>query len=199
MALTPTTKLEAVNKLLQSIGETKVNSLASGLSDAEQAEITIDSISREVQTAGWSFNTELKYTLAAESGTGFVYLPSNTLRVDNWKYYPEKNYVQRGLRIYDSLNHTYAINQSVIVNLVVLLDFTDLPEAARRYITIRAARIFQDETVGSMELHGYKESDELQALVEMKDAEAETGDYNVFDNYAVARILNRNVSNKILG
>ena len=47
MALTATTKLEAVNTLLSSIGEAPVNSLTSGLVDAELAETILDSTSRK--------------------------------------------------------------------------------------------------------------------------------------------------------
>ena len=41
MALTATTKLEAINTMLSAIGESPVNSLTSGLVDAEQAEIEV--------------------------------------------------------------------------------------------------------------------------------------------------------------
>ena len=47
MALSTTTKLEAVNTLLGSIGESPVNSLNSGLVDAKTAENIIDAVSRE--------------------------------------------------------------------------------------------------------------------------------------------------------
>mgnify|MGYP001400660828 CR=1 FL=1 len=58
MALTATTKLEAVNLMLSTIGEAPVNSLTSGLVDAELAETILASVSKAVQSEGWNFNTE---------------------------------------------------------------------------------------------------------------------------------------------
>lgn len=80
--------------------------------------------------------------------------------------------------------------------MVIMLDFEQLPEAARRFITLKGARVFQDRAVGSAELHGFQERDELRALVELKDMEADTADYTIFDNYAVSRVFDRSISNK---
>jgi len=77
------------------------------------------------------------------------------------------------------------------MNTVVVLKFTDLPESARRYITIRSARIFQDRVVGSDLLHGFHQQDELRALVELKDADSLVNDHNIFDNYSVASVIDR--------
>ena len=50
MALVPTTKLEAINELLEAIGEAPVNSVTNtGLVEADQASKRIDKVSRQVQ------------------------------------------------------------------------------------------------------------------------------------------------------
>ncbi len=55
-----TSKLSAVNTLLAIIGEAPINSLNPPLTgDASLAERTLDEVSREVQGAGWSWNTML--------------------------------------------------------------------------------------------------------------------------------------------
>jgi len=92
---------------------------------------------------------------------------------------------------------TFIIGENVKVDMVLLLDFEELPEAARRFVTLKAARVFQDRAVGSAELHGFQEKDEMRAWVEMRDAEADTADYSIFDNYGVARVLDRSISHKI--
>jgi hypothetical protein len=191
--MTPTTKLEAVNIMLSSIGEAPVNSLASGLVDAEMAETILNATSREVQSRGWKFNYEQNYRLTP-TANGEILLPPNALKADPTKYDPNKDLIQRGGRMYDLKSHSYTIGSSVELDIVFFLDFELLPEAARHYITIRAARVFQDRVVGSDALHGFQERDEMFALVELKDAEADTGDYTIFDNYAVARVLDRNIN-----
>ena len=61
MALSGTTELEAVNTLLHTIGEAPVNSLTGTLPiDATLANNTLSEVSREVQSAGWHWNTFYK-------------------------------------------------------------------------------------------------------------------------------------------
>jgi hypothetical protein len=194
--MTPTTKLEAVNIMLSSIGDAPVNSLTSGLVDAEMAETILDATSRDVQSQGWHFNTEINFTLA-QIANGEVPIPSNCLKVDQIAGQSVRDLIQRGRKLYDRNNHTFIIGENVKVDMVLLLDFEELPEAARRFVTLKAARVFQDRAVGSAELHGFQEKDEMRAWVEMRDAEADTADYSIFDNYGVARVLDRSISHKI--
>jgi hypothetical protein len=193
--MTPTTKLEAINIMLSSIGESPVNSLTSGLVDAEMAETILNATSRDVQSQGWHFNTEPSYGIVPLA-SGELLLPANCLKVDQISSEREFDLVQRGSKLYDRKKHTFKIGRTVQVDMVIMLDFEQLPEAARRFITLKGARVFQDRAVGSAELHGFQERDELRALVELKDMEADTADYTIFDNYAVSRVFDRSISNK---
>lgn len=190
--MNPTSKLEAVNTMLSSIGESPVNSLASGLVDAELAESILDSTSRSVQNVGWHWNTEYNYKLSPLKD-GTVKLPLNALCVDqspNWGV-NEVDLVMRGTKIYDRKNHTFTISMTVEVDIVFALEFEEMPEAARHYTTIRAARTFQDRTVGSQELHGFQSKDEERAMIDLKSAEAEMADFNIFDSFAASRVMQR--------
>ena len=82
--------------------------------------------------------------------------------------------------------------------MTVLLEFNELPEVARRYITLKAARMFQDQTVGAQELHGYQINDEQFAYLALREAESESMDYNVFDNYDTYRVLDRTINNTVI-
>ena len=192
MALTTTTKLEAINTMLSAIGESPVNSLTSGLVDAEQAETILNSVNREVQSMGWSFNTDLKRQFVPDTNKQ-IQIPSNILRIDMAQDKTDKlELVQRGTKLYNRASSSFFMDDDitqVLMNAVVLLDFEDLPEAARRYITIRAARIFRDRVVSSNDLHIYQERDELMALVELKDSDNQVLDTTIFDNYSVVSVL----------
>lgn len=194
--MTPTTKLEAINIMLSSIGEAPVNSLTSGLVDAEMAETILNATSREIQSRGWKFNTERNFRILPTPQNEIV-LPLNTLRADLMKTSGDLDLIQRGNKMYNLKTHSFTVTTAVELEIVVFLDFEQLPEAARHYITIRAARIFQDRTVGSDQLHGFQEKDEVYAMVELKDTEGEIGDYTIFDNYAVTRVLDRTVGSPI--
>jgi hypothetical protein len=184
-----TTQLEAVNTLLATIGESPVNALNSGLVEASDAEQTLANVSREVQAKGWSFNTDLTFKLTPDA-SGELKLPSNCLHVDTTalRMGTESDLVQRGMRMYDRIKNTYAINTTIEVDMVMLLGFEELPEAVRRYITIRAARILQDRSLGSESLHSYNSNDEHAAWIALVQNEADVEDLNIFDNYSVREI-----------
>jgi len=185
-----TTKLDAVNTMLSAIGEAPVNSLSSGLVEAEIAETILNTVDREVQSMGWHFNTEYKKSFAQDTN-GEVPLGADILRADAHLDANSKNLVQRGLRMYDRKNHTFAINSAVLLDVVVQLDFEDLPEVAKRYVTLKATRIFQDRVVGSNTLHDFQERDEMMALMELREFDQASDDNNIFDNYDVFKVIDR--------
>lgn len=188
--MTPTTKLEAVNIMLSTIGESPVNSLSSGLVDAEMAETILNSVSRAVQSEGWNFNREFNMSVGATLD-GEIVVPNNTLRADATLAPNSNDLVQRGSKMYDKRNHTFKINKDVKLDLVVQLEFETLPEVARRYIAIKSSRIFQDRVVGSDTLHGFGQQDEAQAYFELKEFESDSEDFNIMDNYSVYRVIDR--------
>jgi hypothetical protein len=185
-----TSKLDAVNTMLSSIGEAPVSSLSSGLIEAEIAESILNTIDREVQSMGWHFNTELNKSFA-QTPAGEILLPADILRADATLKANAPNLVQRGLKMYDRVNHTFIVGTNAALDVVVQLVFDDLPEVAKRYIVLRATRIFQDRVVGSNTLHDFQEKDEQQALVQLKDFDKAADDHNIFDNYDTFSIIDR--------
>tara|TARA_R110000772_G_scaffold89156_3_gene184924 strand:- start:8915 stop:9499 length:585 start_codon:yes stop_codon:yes gene_type:complete len=185
-----TSKLDAVNTMLSSIGEAPVSSLSSGLIEAEIAESILNTIDREVQSMGWHFNTELNKSFAQDT-LGQIILPADILRADATLKANAPNLVQRGLKMYDRVNHTFVISTDAALDVVVQLLFDDLPEVAKRYIVLRSTRVFQDRVVGSNTLHSFQEKDEQQALVQLKDFDKAADDHNIFDNYDTFSIIDR--------
>ena len=185
-----TSKLDAVNTMLSSIGEAPVSSLSSGLIEAEIAESILNTIDREVQSMGWHFNTELNKSFA-QTPAGEILLPADILRADATLKANAPNLVQRGLKMYDRVNHTFIVGTNAALDVIVQLVFDDLPEVAKRYIVLRATRIFQDRVVGSNTLHDFQEKDEQQALVQLKDFDKAADDHNIFDNYDTFSIIDR--------
>lgn len=190
--LVPSTELDAVNVMLTTIGEAPVSSLeVSGLADVAIAKQVLSEINRAVQAKGWHFNTEIDYPLTP-TVDGYLMPPSNTVKIDTTKQYGDKDLVLRGARLYDRKEHSYTFTDPVEVDLVVLLPFDEMPESARFYITIRAARVFQRRVLGSEAIETFTQDEEYMALSELMNADAETGDYNVLTgSYSVANILVR--------
>tara|TARA_R100001463_G_scaffold1188_5_gene5067 strand:+ start:364 stop:957 length:594 start_codon:yes stop_codon:yes gene_type:complete len=180
--------------MLTSIGESPVNTLGSGLQEAEIAEVVLDNVSRDVQSAGWHFNTEIRYTLN-RNVVNEINLPANVIKVDKSSLLRdyELDVVERGRKLYDRIGNTYTFSKDIEVNMVVLLSFDELPEVARRYITLRAARTYQQRIIGNDTLSKMLAMDEQQAFISLREAEAEVSDYNIFDNYDTYRALDRNI------
>jgi len=189
-----TTQLETVNIMLSSIGERPVSSLSSGLVDAEMAETILGNVDRDTQQMGWWFNRDIARKFEPDATSGEVEFPYNTLKADFVDRSTYKDFVLRGFKVYDAVNHTYDIGakySEVYVDLIIQLDFDDLPEVAKRYVGLKASRIFQDRTVGDTELHGFQQSDEFVALSELKDAEGENGEHNIFQTYGTFSVIDR--------
>ena len=196
--LTPTSKLDAVNSILLGIGEAPVNTLGSGLQEAEIAEVTLNNINREVQSIGWHFNTEIRYTLD-KTESGIINLPANCLKVDVTAVLRDYNtdVVERSRKLYDRVKNTFVFTTDIETDIVVLLDFEDIPESARRFITLRAARKYQENILGSSTLSKLQADEEQIALFALREAEGEIGDYTIFDQYDTYRHIDRKINTSI--
>lgn len=194
MALTLTTELDAINIMLGTIGESPINSLdaATGVVDAVTARSILAEVAVQVQEEGWHFNTDYEFVLTPSVGTGEIFVAPNTIEVDVSAYTSDHDVAIRGNRLYDRKNKTYSFATSIKADLTILLEFNELPQAARHYITVRAARVFQQRVVGSDTLGSFSEADEARALRAMRRYEAKTGDYNILtSNYSVMRVIDR--------
>lgn len=187
------TELEAVNLMLSAIGESPINDLdADPTSDAAIAVSLLRDTSREVQERGWHFNSESEFPLAPDE-SGFVFLPLNVARVDISPRYrfDFPDIVQRGLQLYDRSNRTLVFTKELKVDLVLYLDWESLPPAAKRYISLRAARIFAARVLGDQNTVGYSAMDEMEAKALLMSAETDTADYSILDKWEVGRSLRR--------
>jgi len=76
------TKLDAVNLMLASIGQSPVNTLSGTLpKDVNKAVVALDSALREVLTQGWSFNSDKEYEMTPD-GTFRIAVPAASLQID---------------------------------------------------------------------------------------------------------------------
>jgi hypothetical protein len=181
MALTPTTELDAVNTMLSTIGESPINSLegAAGVVDAVIAKQVLREISVQVQEEGWHFNTEKNFTLTPDALDGSITVPGNCIQCDATGSAEVPDVVVRGQRLYNKIDHTFTFEKPLKVDMVILLDFQELPQAARHYITIRAARVFQQRVIGSQTLGAFTEKDEVRARAAVVKLNTETADTNI--------------------
>ena len=189
MARARTSKLEAVNKALQMMGEAPVNSLQGLFGLGNLAETTIDSVSRKLQTEGWSFNTDYEADLARDSTTNEISVGTSTTRVYVDPYdYPDIDVVQRGSRLYDRKNNTYEFKQDLKADITIILDWEELPEHARVYIMTKTGRELQESMIGSKDLT------EINLLVEQEVRSQFLEEETMLSDHNILRGHNRRVN-----
>ena len=178
--LVPINELQAVNMLLSAIGEAAVSSLETATTvDVTQAKNLLSNINREVQQKGWHFNTEWDVILSLDSDSR-IPLGTSVLSI----YSPTKLTTIRGREgspfLYDLDKNTFtwgaSVNDAVTITL---LDFEDIPQTARQYITTKAARIFQEEIIGQVSAEAVNRQEEVEAYADLMDDEGERSGFNV--------------------
>lgn len=184
------TLLEAVNQCLDAIGETPVQSLSSGLADAEQAERIVLEVSKDVQSKGWHVNTDEAVTLTPDIN-GFITVPLNTLRVDTTGESKHIDVVKRGNRLYNRTDHTFVFERPLVVDLVIELDYADLPYDLAYFVAKRAARVYQERTQGSVSQDSLVMRAEQEARAKVEDADAEESDTNILRSSRSVRDIHR--------
>jgi hypothetical protein len=147
-----TTKLNAVNQMLSSIGEAPAVSLDTDNPEIAVAESTLDEVSRTVQSEGWNFNTEYEYPFIPDSN-GEISIPSNALSLADNKIKSLGKYqtVSRNGKLYDKLAHSSTFTTTIYCDVIWSFEFNDLPQPFKDYITTRASRLFASRVVGSEE------------------------------------------------
>lgn len=183
--LAPMTDLEAVNRMLGSLGQSPVNTLeVPGVGDVADAARHLNEALRDVETVGWAFNTDYGFTLTRDETTGFIIIPDGVLDIDVSD--SSVNAVERVLpttgqrALYDADNHTFVFTADVTADIIWGFPFNDLPQAARSYIATAAARRFQAQKVNSPILDRYDSEDEERAFLLLQRYERRSRDTNSF-------------------
>lgn len=190
---TPTqaqTKLDAVNLMLASIGQSPVNTLTGTLpKDVQKAVYALDNALREVLTQGWSFNTDTEYEMTPD-GTNRIAIPSNALSVDPTygdDYVPRyDSSAPAGMFLYDRTKRSFnEFATDVKADIIWAYEFEQIPQHARAYVALKAARKFQSGIMASAVLHQFTRDDESEAYATFRRIEKRQKNYNI-NKYSVA-------------
>jgi hypothetical protein len=205
------TKLEAVNSMLWSIGESPVQGLSSGLGDAEVAEAVLDRVSRDIQLMGWHCNTLKNYEISKNAGNQFP-LPEDTLKVDTVNPSSGRQlstprhsaFIDAVMRrsadktkwiLFDRDNNseTWTTEDTLTVDLVQFQDFANLTPALQAYVWTAAAHKFQKGAMGSRVLYEYSKEDVDAAMTQAVQEDTDNEDINLIrQNAHVRQIAYRN-------
>lgn len=213
--LAPTSELVAVNRLLSAVGEAPISDLTNSTRvDVALAAELLTQASIEAQAIGWKFNQEFGMEIAPSGTISWVDSdgkttqlnvfgpPSDLLRFSISSTTGQENLdlVIRPPRKFSGLPQVFydrALNRDglepdkfsvLYIDPTWMFPWATLPETARRYVTVRAARQFIEQRVGSRELSGFGDKDEAFALRALYEDQGDEDEYNFFDSADIARV-----------
>jgi len=184
------TELDAVNSILMSVGESPVNTLTVQSPEVAIAQKTLQQVCRETQAEGWSYNTETEYPIDLDTNNQCI-IPNNILQIDLNIYQHGKDYnvVRRSdngvMKVYDKKNHSFSFTNvtKLYFDIIWMLDFEDLPQPFKDYVTVRASRIASNRMVNNPQSAKLLETDEALARASIVQYDTKQGDHNIFNDY----------------
>ena len=185
------TELDAVNSILMSVGESPVNTLTVQSPEGAIAQSTLRQVCREVQAEGWVFNTEHEYPITLDSSNHCV-VPQNVLEIDlsHARHGDHFNVIRKkdnGItKLYDKIENQFnfeSVNESKLYcDIVWMIDFEDLPQVFKDYITVRASRIASNRMVSDPNASELIGTDEQLARALAVEYDTRVADHNIFSN-----------------
>lgn len=190
MIVTPSNELDAVNEVLSSVGASPISTLEDDLDvDSLNAQRILHGVSKEIQSRGYDFNTVNDITLMPDADSGLVPCPNSYLR-----FFSEgRKLIRRSGYFFDIESQTNEFPEGLLVGeLVKELDFDALPDVFRKYITVRACRIFQMRYLTSQEIDQHLMAEESSAYADIIDYDLMQGNYNIYnDDQTISQNIQR--------
>jgi predicted nucleic acid-binding Zn ribbon protein len=177
------TELEAMNMLLRLIGSSPVNDIENSHPDVANARTTLDRIRKQAQRRGWWFNIDYGVTYQPNEINEIVLADEVTTLVAG-----NRDYVQRGRKLYDKRCNTYKFTTDVVIERQVrYIEWDDMPDSMQMYCAYFAgAEFVRDELEDPQKQQDLQKSAGM-AMLDVKKQDLEEGRYNIFANARIAR------------
>ena len=174
----------ASTNLIRSIVSYKVETQTNP--DVAIAYNTLQEVSREIQSEGWSFNTERNYDgFQPDTVTKKIQIPSNVIQMDLSGDYAAnlgRNSVNRGGYVYDTIKHTnvWDTGETLYFDVIWELDYKDLPQPIQAYIVARAASIVSSRVIGDPNQYQMLQQKEAYTRAMALEYDCNQGDHSIF-------------------
>ena len=182
------TELEAVNHVLSQVGVAPVDDLSSTLPDIVTAQSRLREASLWLQKKGWWFNKLLGVEIEPSEVESEIILPEGTLKII--ASYPQF-VIERGGKAYDTTRQTYIFDQALTLDVVVFLEWTELPSSVQDCAVYRASyqhviHELEDQNKAQVMAVDYE-----AAFIEMKKEDIEIKQRNAYSTPAIQRLIRR--------
>lgn len=182
------TEIDAINQMLSAIGSDPVTTLEDSTDiDVINARRLLKDASRTVQRQGWDFNKTTR-----------TYSPDKTTKRISWddtiislKSSDDNTYVKRGKYLYDMTNGTYTFDKDIEATVIYGVDFDDLPDCFKNYVTAKAAIDFQARYFGDNTVSQDLQMAMASAYQEIVQYDMDMQDVNMLNLTGVSEALQR--------
>lgn len=186
--LTTLTELDAINQILSAIGSDPVMSLEDNLDiDIVNARRLLLDTSRTIQRQGWDFNKVTK-TLNPDKDTKKISWDNTIISLTSDD---DNTYVKRGEYLYDLTNDTYEFDKGIEVTIIYGVDFEDLPDCFKNYVTAKTALDFQSRYFGDTTVTQDLSMAMQMAWQDIVSYDINMSDANALQFTAVSEVLQR--------
>lgn len=185
-------ELEIINAMLRVNSEAPVSNVNSSNPEVIDAKSVLSLVSGTVQKVGYWFNKEV-LTLAPTIYNEII-LPSNTLSIDPFDV--RKKYVQRGSKLYDPVNNTYNITESVKCIIVFKLPIEEIPHVAADYIRHKAVLEYYEDADGDPQKVMKLEGRVRMAYSLLRAEDLKNRDINIYNSPMGAELMVENLSSR---
>ena len=186
--LTATSKLDAINIVLSSIGADPVNTIDEEIDvDVANAVRMLERTSRDIQRKGWDYNT-YALTLSPLAFTNRIpWIPT----IISFQAADGGSYAKRGDYFFAMTRQTPEFTADIQISAIMAVDFDDLPDCFRNYIAAKTALDFQAHYMGDSTIAGDLSLAVQEAYQDIVSYDMNMGDYNMLQMTGVTPVLER--------
>lgn len=164
------------------VDQTPIASLTETNPDIENITAALDLALEDINEEGWWYNTDYNVEYPTDND-GFITLPSYVRKVAF-----ADGLVQRGTRVYDSINNTFIFTEPKrVVSQVTLLSWDDTHPNATKAAAYKAASDFAESETLSVDRVQSAQRGFARAYIDLKKEHLTSTQANMFDSMAVQR------------
>lgn len=183
-------ELEAVNAILEVVGESPISSLdTQGDVDVANARRILAEENKRVQSRGWAFNIEESISLSPDIYSGIIKYDASYLSM--LEASSRTTYINRNGRVWDTTSRSDRFDSPVTVNLIVARKLDEMPYAVRNLIVLSAAKRFNAAYFGDDVVDNDIRDRLMLATVDCADYESDFSKVNILENTDIQQFLQR--------
>jgi len=175
------TELSAVNNILGAIGQSPQTTINFDNPEVALVFNLLRDSNVDTQAEGWHFNTEYHVKFSPNTNKKIV-IGNDILSMDLHDNQARRHhdFVRRNGFLYDKIDHTDEFDDDLLLDVVRLYKFEDLPIVFRRYIVYRASRLAATQLVANPNLVKLLTQQEGLARAALLEYECNQGDHSMF-------------------